>query len=187
MEQQSLDAILQSHAEDLQKVADGLEAIVRTIRGLPTTSNVVGQPMHHPYRACKRFDAQLQKLEGRLNEAKQGILERQFNAYFTAKLRRRYDMSSYEKKKEVAKEINADLRHYGYAIRHPDSASPCMVLAVGSPDGTGRYVLADRLTKKRSHTCNTLLDLFPIGLVPEPRRREGFLEKDEAGDEAAKE
>jgi hypothetical protein len=187
MEQRSLDSILQAHAADLQKVSEGLEAIVRTIRELPPTPDVIGQPMHHPYRACKRFFTQLQKVERRLEEAKQGILERQFNAYWTGKLRRRYDLSSYEKKKEVAKEINADLRHYGYAIRHPESASPCMVLAVGSPDGTGRYVLADRLTKKRSHTCNTLLDLFPIGLVPEPRRREGFLEKDEASDEAPKE
>jgi hypothetical protein len=174
MEQQSLDAILKLQAPELQKVSEGLDSIVRVIKTLPQTPDVIGQPMHLPFRACKRFYLQLTALDKRLNEAKRGILERQFNAYWTGKARRKYDVASYTKKKEVAKEMNADLRHYGYSIRHPESGNPCLVLAVGSPDGAGRYVLADRLTKKRSHTCSTILDFFPICLVPEPRTLAGF-------------
>jgi hypothetical protein len=177
MEDQRLDFILESHTQDLQAIARRLDAIVGMIRQLPPVPEVVGQRLHRSVRACKRFYAQLQKIEQRLNEAKRALLERQFNAQWTGKLGRRPDLMDYEKKKQVAKEINADLRHYGYSIRHPETGTPCMVLAVGSPDGAGRYVLADRLTKKRSNTCNALLDLFPIGLVPEPKRREGFLKR----------
>jgi hypothetical protein len=42
--------------------------------------------------------------------------------------------------------------------------------------------LADRKTKKRTHTCSTLLDLLPLGFIPEPRRRESFLEKNDPDD-----
>jgi hypothetical protein len=179
MTQQSLDEVLLSYSADLEQASEALRSIVHKLRDLPQTPDVDSQAMHHPFRACKKFFVKLKKLEHLLDEAKLLILEKQFNVYWTHKLRRRYDLSSNEKKKEVAKEINVDLRHYEHAIRHPESGAACMVLAVGSPDGIGRYVLSDRLTKKRSHTSSSLLDLFPIRLVPLPRRKESFVDSDE--------
>lgn len=179
MTQQSLEEALLSCTADIEQASEALRSIVLKLRDLPQAPDVDSQAMHHPFRACKKFFSKLKTVDNLLDKSKLLILEKQFNVYWTHKLRRRYDLSSYEKKKEVAKEINADLRHYEHAIRHPESGAPCMVLAVGSPDGTGRYVLSDRLTKKRSHTSSTLLELFPIRLVPEPRRKESFVDSDE--------
>jgi DNA-binding XRE family transcriptional regulator len=178
VDERPLDQVFHSHAEDIQQVKEALRAIICGIGDTPEIPHADKSQMHHPFRACKHFYDKLSGVEALVKDAKAAVLERQFNVYWTTKLKNKYDSENYEKKQEVAKEINGDLRHYGFAIRHPETGSPCMVLAVASTDGKGRYVLADRLTKRRSSTTTSLLDLFPVKLMCEPRRRESFLENE---------
>jgi hypothetical protein len=184
MSEKPIEDVFISHEGDIQQAAEALRSIIRGLRDQPLIPKMDANAMHVPFRACKKFTLKLKKIDDLLDEARLAVLERQFNAYWSHKVRRSYDLSSYEKKKEIAQEMNTDLRHYHVMIRHPDTGSPCLLFAVGSPDGKGRYVLADRLTKKRTHTSSRLLELLPLGLVKEPPRRENFVKSDDDLDDA---
>ena len=82
---------------------------------------------------------------------------------------------SYESKKNIVIETNARLRQLNAAVAHPSTGEPCILYAVASRDGYGRYVLENRVTKKRSGAYTTLLDLLPVKLVPDVPRKEGVI------------
>ena len=89
----------------------------------------------------------------------------------------RSDERDNEEKKRLSKHVNETLRQQGAVIAHPETREPCLLLAVGSPDGYGRYVLANRETKQRSHTSRALADMLPFTPMPDVPRRESFLER----------
>ncbi len=172
-----LEDALPKMMSDILSGAEPVQKILENVTEL--RKHILDDPKMDQYRACKRFIKELDAINGPLQETIRMVLEMQVTAYWSTKLRRRDDFHSYPKKQEVARELNDDLRKYGYIWRHPESGQPCTLLVVASPDEKGRYVLADRLTKKRSCTSTTLLDLLPISLIKEPRRREVFLEQAE--------
>ncbi len=163
--------------------AESVLAIAGTVKGL-ADALLQEEPTIEHFRASNRLLKRLKSIDQPLQDCIRHVLEMQFRAYWGTKLRRRHDRDSYSRKQHIASELNATLRHYGYLLRHPKSGEPCTLLVVASPDGKGRYVLADRLTKKRSCTSGSLLELMPIKLIKEPRRREVFLKQDpRAGNE----
>ncbi|WP_337177541.1 hypothetical protein [Paludisphaera sp.] len=147
-------------------------ALERIVQDL-TTMLVGNDPKH--VAKCKRVRKELAKIEDSARKARLLALEQIYNATFGG--RKPKDRDDYDLKKQWAKEVNEDLRKDQCAIRHPESGQPCSVFAIASPDGKGRYVLGNRITKKRTHSSPTISELFPVKLVPEPKRREGFLNK----------
>lgn len=98
-----------------------------------------------------------------------------FNAWVRADLARRDDREDYKRKKELASAVNLFARTFGVALRAPDAAAPCVLFAVGSRDGFGRYVLEARETKTRTGSYKTLADLLPVELVSAPARAEHYV------------
>lgn len=121
---------------------------------------------------AKDFDDLLEKMKFTWLEAK-------INVYLNDLLESNSEAeSTYEAKKRIVQLLNEELRTGSKAaIKHPDTGAACMLLAVGSPDGLGRYVLEDRETKKRSKTTNSLRSLLPMSLIPDSVRREGLIDR----------
>lgn len=86
-----------------------------------------------------------------------------------------------ESKKYLVTSLNMFCKYYGVALRMPDNEDPCMIYAVGSRDGKGRYVMEHKASKKRSGAHKTIRDLLPLQLVTAPPREEGFLTSRAAG------
>jgi hypothetical protein len=78
----------------------------------------------------------------------------------------RPDSEDFSMKKVVVKNINDQLRSGRFSIAIDNR--PVLLLAVGSPDRCGRYVLKDRETKKRSKSRKSIKDLLPLQIVPAP-------------------
>lgn len=171
-----LEAAISAHETDVQQAKDALERVIEGLRGATHPENLNARNLGGPYTACKDFAAKLKSVDDRLKEAMRIALEHQYNVYWKGKLHKKYDYADPEAKRAVMREINDDLRYFNFVIKHPDTGKPCTLLATTSPDGKGRYVLSDRETRKRTHTSVTLLDLLPLQLMPEPRRREAFIE-----------
>lgn len=72
------------------------------------------------------------------------------------------DINDYTRKKETATWLNNALKIHNLTIYHPTEKTPCILLAVGSRDGYGRYVLENRETKKRSGAYCCIDDMIPI-------------------------
>jgi hypothetical protein len=104
------------------------------------------------------------------------------NADFKSLTETRLDEGDYELKKRLAKKVNETFRRDGAVICHPETKEPCLLLAVGSPDGKGRYVFASRQTRKRSHTSIALIDMLPLTPMPDSPRKESFLERSRSRD-----
>ena len=85
--------------------------------------------------------------------------------------------SNYSDKQKIAEAINRQLRESRVAIIHPQSRELCVVFAISSKDGRGRYVLSSISTKKRSFTSERLDSFLPFQLGRAPLRKEGLIEK----------
>lgn len=68
----------------------------------------------------------------------------------------------YDRKKEIASWLNDALKRYNLTIYHPVEKKPCILLAVGSRDKQGRYVIENRETKKRSGAYRSVADMIPV-------------------------
>ncbi len=109
------------------------------------------------------------------------IIEVKVNDDLKREVADRSDELDYEKKKQLVRDTNSKLREYGaaVAVRGKEGAwEPSVLLAVGSPDGCGRYVLENRITKKRTNTCKSLLDILPLTLTSDIPR---YVERNRSG------
>jgi hypothetical protein len=134
---------------------------------------VPGETRHE---AEHRLYSLLTLIEGNsllLNEIKHKVTELIVNAYIPPQVEKHGE--DYEGKKQLVRYWNEFLR--GSAIAHPETGRPCMLLAVGSRDKAGRYVLEDRETRKRTGAYKTLLDILPVKIVADLPRKEGFIER----------
>jgi hypothetical protein len=95
-----------------------------------------------------------------------------------------YDENDYTAKKSYVLQVNEQLRQINSAISHPKTGEPCLLLAVNSRDGAGRYTLQSRLTKKRLGSYKSLSELLPIHLVKDVPRKEGVIERRKNTDKA---
>jgi len=86
------------------------------------------------------------------------------------------DAEDHKRKKELAALVNRFCRIYGVALRTEETDDPCVLFAVGSRDGHGRYVLENRATKKRTGSFKSLAEMRPLRLVSAPPRVEGFIQ-----------
>lgn len=129
----------------------------------------VASPVAAALPAAQHITVRLREIIHRLKDA-------YLNNVYKAMMDRRDDRDDYEYKKEIVKHWNGFLRNDDLAIAHPATGKPCLLLAIGSRDGAGRYVLEDRETKKRSGAYKSLLDLLPVRLTDDIRRKEGFIE-----------
>ena len=84
---------------------------------------------------------------------------------------------NYTSKKLIVRELNEMMRPWDAAIWSDKLKEPCILVASGSRDGQGRYVLQGRITKKRVEAYKSIADLLPIKLVPDAPRKEGFIER----------
>lgn len=98
-----------------------------------------------------------------------------FNDWGRRELAHRDDREDYKWKKELASDANRFARTFGVAFRTPEAAAPCVLFAVGSRDGFGRYVLEARETKTRTGSYKSLADLLPAALVSAPARAERYV------------
>ncbi len=98
-----------------------------------------------------------------------------FNAWGRGELAHRDDREDYKRKKELASDANRFARTFGVAFRTPEADAPCVLFAVGSRDGFGRYVLEARETKTRTGSYKSLADLLPAALVSAPARAERYV------------
>jgi hypothetical protein len=176
MASKSLEETLRYLEGAISSAKDALGEVIAGLKDVVLPEGLDARTLGEPYGACKDFVAKLTTVDNRAKEAIRLGLECQYNVYWSGKLHRKFDLTDYEAKRAVVKEINEDLRFHGYAIAHPETGAATTLLASSSQDGKGRYVLCDRVTKKRSHTSMTLLDLLPLRLVLEPKRREGLIE-----------
>ena len=101
------------------------------------------------------------------------VFQIQVNAYYA----KHAQADDYENRKSFVKEFDDELRKYSAAIAHPESGEPCILLAVASRDGTGRFTLENRLTKKRGGFYKSITELLPLKLVPDAPRKEGVIER----------
>ena len=72
------------------------------------------------------------------------------------------DAGDYGRKKEIARWLNDALKRYNLTVYHPVEKKPCILLAVGSRDQHGRYVIENRETKKRSGAYRSIVDIIPV-------------------------
>ena len=80
------------------------------------------------------------------------------------------EREGYEEKLEYVRQWNMTLRAVNGALAHPETSAPCILLAVSSYDGQGRYTLENRETKKRSGSYKSLREL-PVRVVPDLPRK----------------
>ena len=99
------------------------------------------------------------------------------NRYFRDLVAAKEDYKDYKSKLAAVREINDILRSCDGAIRHPDTGKPCIILAVASRDGFGRYVFEERETKTRSNASKALKELLPFTLMPDVPRKEAIVER----------
>ncbi|QDV34989.1 hypothetical protein [Tautonia plasticadhaerens] len=92
------------------------------------------------------------------------------------------DATDYARKQELAKKVNAELRERHQALRHPENGEPCVIYAMATRNGDGRYVLENRMTKKRSGSYKTLLELMPFRFTQDVARKEGLAGKKKKGE-----
>ncbi len=77
--------------------------------------------------------------------------------------------ATYPDKQRLVAEVNGALRKFGCAYKHPESGQPCILLAI-SDDYGGKYVLSNRITKKRSHTTREIADMVHFDTVRDDAR-----------------
>ncbi len=101
----------------------------------------------------------------------------EINLYYRWLEKARRDERDYERKKENVREINARLRETRAAMENQENGEPCIIYAVTNHDGSGRYTLESRITKKRAGSYKSIIDLLPMKLVPDVPRREGVISR----------
>jgi hypothetical protein len=84
---------------------------------------------------------------------------------------------NYATKKYIVRELNEVMRSWDAAIWSDKLEEPCILVASGSRDGQGRYVLQGRMSKKRVEAYKSIAELLPAKLVPDTPRKEGFIER----------
>jgi hypothetical protein len=156
-------------SERLAEVRDAIQQVSQAVRKL---TDAGAEPA-----GADEVRASAKHCREALNEIVMDSTKAVANAQFTALAESRSDEPDYEEKKQLARLVNETLRQEGAVIAHPDTKEPSLLLAVGSPDGKGRYVLSNRETKKRTKTSTALMDLLPISPIPDSPRREHFLER----------
>jgi hypothetical protein len=133
--------------------------------------------------AVEKYEPAMEILARYLDEQRALVAERvakYVNHQIRAKLKKDFP-GDYRKKQAFAKWLGAELRRLDLAIRHPDDDRPCSLFVLPSHDpdrDIGRFVLADRETKKRTWTGLTLSSILPLWFVPDVPRREGLLSRD---------
>ena len=85
------------------------------------------------------------------------------------------DTNDYSRKKQLGLHYRDVLREWGLAIYRDGNAVNLLVVA--NRDGTGRYVLEDKISKKRTGAYKSLKDLLPLMLTRDIPRKEGFVEQ----------
>lgn len=105
------------------------------------------------------------------------VIELEVNLQYRWRAKDRGDAADYEVKKQLLDGYNSKLRPERLAPAHPESGEPCLMLVVASRDGTGRYVLENRHSRKRSHASRSLLELLPLKLTADVARKEGVIER----------
>jgi hypothetical protein len=99
----------------------------------------------------------------------------------------RKDEQEYAGKKRLVRIVNDALREQGAVLANPDTKEPCLLLAVNSRDGAGRYTLQSRITKKRTGSYTTLKDLLPLVPMLDVPRKEGVIEQRKGREEPLRE
>lgn len=69
-----------------------------------------------------------------------------------------------EFKRSEAKRINAICGKWGTALAHPESGEPCTLLVINDK-ADGRFVLENRVTKKRTNTATDIKGVMPFKVV----------------------
>jgi hypothetical protein len=87
------------------------------------------------------------------------------------------DRYNYAVKLHWAQVVNDMLRSEQAAVAHPKTNEPCILLAVTSHDGAGRYTLESRLTKKRSGSYRSLSESLPFKLIADVPRKVAPVER----------
>jgi hypothetical protein len=126
--------------------------------------------------------AALEVLSRAANESRVHAFGDSLNIRLLTEFRERPDEFDYSKKKEIVLSINETLRFERVTICKIEKIDKVLerrhklLLAVASSDSHGRYVLQDRITKKRSYSKRSIFDLLPFALDPHDARKEGFIE-----------
>jgi hypothetical protein len=83
----------------------------------------------------------------------------------------------YKGKSEIVADINSQLRKLDLAFAHPETGEACILYAVTSRDGMGRYSLENRITKTRTGGFKSIRKLMPFQLTTDIPRKEGVIER----------
>lgn len=172
MQEGELPVTWEQVAEKLSRIGDTIQQIGQAVRKLSEAD---------PDEAGRVRDSAKRSREA-LNGIVMETTKAVANAHFKSFAESRSDEGDYEQKKQWAISVNETLRQQGAVIEHPDTKEPSLLLAVGSPDGKGRYVLSSRESKRRTKTSMTLMDMLPITPMPDLPRREPFLERRKSGE-----
>ena len=94
--------------------------------------------------------------------------------------------STYDERKELARWINRECRHFGLAVRCPNTGKPSLLMAtkIGGRRGVGAFVfetVGERGRKTSSSYRSRLPDLI---LVPDSEERRNWAESIRRRDEA---
>lgn len=74
------------------------------------------------------------------------------------------DMSIIGSKRRLAAKLMACANAHGYYFRHPETGSPCLLLVVSDKWG-GKFMLENRITRKRSCSNSDIFKMLPLQLV----------------------
>ncbi len=119
----------------------------------------------------------ISKLQDRTSRLSCLIIELSVNTIIHHEMLPREDEQDYASKKQIVQNWNNAFRRDRVAIQNPIDKEPCLLLAVNSHDGYGRYTLENRHTKKRTGSYKSIFDLMPIQFVPDIPRKEGVIER----------